>query len=201
MVSRLYLLSSIAITFLIAEEFNEPFKEYKESSIPFARFFNIDTVCDQNSNLPHTIPNTTQFENSVNKLGIRNNDHIVIYSKEGIGTSPRVWWLFKIFGHKKISILNGGIKSWIDEGGGISKGKIEKFSNINYKANYNNAHFCNLSEIQEVIKKNTCQIIDARSRGRFDGILPEPRKNIRSGHITGSQNLPYQDLIDNNGYL
>ena len=179
----------------------EPFKEYTESSIPFARFFDIDTVCDQNSNLPHTIPNTNQFENSVNKLGIKNSDHIVIYSKEGIGTSPRVWWLFKIFGHNKISILNGGIKSWIDEGGKITKGKIEKFSNINYKANYNSAHFCNLSEIQEVTKNNACQIIDARSKGRFDGILPEPRKNIRSGHITGSQNLPYQDLMDNNGYL
>ena len=179
----------------------DPFKEYTELSIPFARFFNIDTVCDQKSNLPHTIPNTNQFEASVKKLGIKNSDHIVIYSKDGIGTSPRVWWLFKIFGHKKISILNGGIKSWIDEGGGISKGKIEKFTNINYKANYNNAHFCNLSDMQEVTKKHVCQIIDARSKGRFDGILPEPRKNIRSGHIPGSQNLPYQNLIDNNGYL
>ena len=179
----------------------DPFKEYTELSIPFARFFNIDTVCDQKSNLPHTIPNTNQFEASVKKLGIKNSDHIVIYSKDGIGTSPRVWWLFKIFGHKKISILNGGIKSWIDEGGGISKGKIEKFTNINYKANYNSAHFCNLSDIQEVTKKHVCQIIDARSKGRFDGILPEPRKNIRSGHIPGSQNLPYQNLIDNNGYL
>ena len=179
----------------------DPFKEYTELSIPFARFFNIDTVCDQKSNLPHTIPNTNQFEASVKKLGIKNSDHIVIYSKDGIGTSPRVWWLFKIFGHKKISILNGGIKSWIDEGGEISKGKIEKFTNINYKANYNSAHFCNLSDIQEVTKKHECQIIDARSKGRFDGILPEPRKNIRSGHIPGSQNLPYQNLIDNNGYL
>ena len=179
----------------------DPFKEYTELSIPFARFFNIDTVCDQKSNLPHTIPNTNQFEASVKKLGIKNSDHIVIYSKDGIGTSPRVWWLFKIFGHKKISILNGGIKSWIDEGGGISKGKIEKFTNINYKANYNSAHFCNLSDMQEVTKKHVCQIIDARSKGRFDGILPEPRKNIRSGHIPGSQNLPYQNLIDNNGYL
>ena len=179
----------------------DPFKEYTELSIPFARFFNIDTVCDQKSNLPHTIPNTNQFEASVKKLGIKNSDHIVIYSKDGIGTSPRVWWLFKIFGHKKISILNGGIKSWIDEGGEITKGKIEKFTNINYKANYNSAHFCNLSDMQEVTKKHVCQIIDARSKGRFDGILPEPRKNIRSGHIPGSQNLPYQNLIDNNGYL
>ena len=83
----------------------DPFKEYTELSIPFARFFNIDTVCDQKSNLPHTIPNTNQFEASVKKLGIKNSDHIVIYSKDGIGTSPRVWWLFKIFGHKKISCL------------------------------------------------------------------------------------------------
>ena len=79
----------------------DPYKEYLKERIPNSIFFDIDLVSDTNSDLPHTVPNKKQFENSMNKLGINNDDHVVIYSKDGIGTSPRVWWLFKIFGHKK----------------------------------------------------------------------------------------------------
>ena len=116
----------------------DPLKEHMYCRIPKARFFDIDSVCDTNSNFPHTIPNTNQFEKSMNKLGLKNTNHIVIYSKDGIATSPRVWWLLKIFGHQKISILNGGFKAWTYIGGQSETGQYENITTNCYKANYNN---------------------------------------------------------------
>ena len=179
----------------------DPLKEHMDCRIPKARFFDIDSVCDPSSNLPHTIPDTNKFEKSMNKLGLKNTSHIVIYSKDGIGTSPRVWWLLKIFGHQKISILNGGFKAWKDIGGQSERGQYENITTNTYKANYNNNFFCNTEEVKSSMKKNNSQIVDARSRGRFKGIEPEPRKNLKGGHIPGSKNLPYQLFLNEKGFL
>ena len=179
----------------------DPLKEHMECRIPNALFFDIDSVCDNNSNLPHTIPNVNQFEKSMNELGLKNTNHIVIYSKDGIATSPRVWWLLKIFGHQKISILNGGLKAWIDIKGQTEKGQYENIPASNFKANYNNNFFCTTEEVKASMNSNNSQIIDARSQGRFNGTEPEPRKNLQSGHIPGSKNLPYQSLLDEKGRL
>jgi len=179
----------------------DPLKEHMNCRIPNARFFDIDSVCDTNSNFPHTIPDTNQFEKSMNKLGLKNTNHIVIYSKDGIGTSPRVWWLLKIFGHQKISILNGGFKAWIDIGGQSESGQYKNTNTNGYIANYNNNFFCNTEEVKTAMQKNNSQIVDARSLGRFKGIEPEPRKNLKGGHIPGSKNLPYQFFLDEKGFL
>ena len=111
----------------------EPFKEFKNTHLPDALYFDIDEVSDTSSNLPHTIPTIKQFEFNMEKLGINNNSHIVIYSMDGIGTSPRAWWLFKLYKHKNISILNGGMKAWKSINGPVSN-KISKIYKTSYKA-------------------------------------------------------------------
>ena len=83
------------------------FKEYKFSCIPKAIFFDIDKICDKNTPLPHMVPSSRYFESEVSKLGISKENIIIVYCKEGLLSSPRVWWLFKYFGHKRIFVLNG----------------------------------------------------------------------------------------------
>ena len=91
----------------------EPIKEFKNAHLPDALYFDIDQVSDISSNLPHTIPTKKQFEFNMQKLGINNDSHVIIYSMDGIGTSPRAWWLFRLYKHKNVSVLNGGMKAWI----------------------------------------------------------------------------------------
>ena len=68
-----------------------PKKEYKNKRIPKAAFFDIDDICDLSSNLPHMLPSKSIFESKVSDLGVQSNDIIIVYCREGVLSSPRVW--------------------------------------------------------------------------------------------------------------
>ncbi len=179
----------------------DPHIEYKNQHIPKALFFDIDEISDKNSNLPHMVPTTTNFNDIMKKIGVSNNSFIIIYSVDGIGTSPRAWWLFKLFGHKKVSILNGGLKAWLKIKGPTNSSLEIYNKKSNYSGKYNKNLICNYNEVMKAIKNKNLKIIDARSEGRFKGIEPEPRPGLKKGHIPNSINLPFNLLIDKKGYL
>ncbi len=83
--------------------------EYEAAHIPGAVYFDIDEIADRTSGLPHTLPSTDQFATAVGALGIGNGDHVVVYDAQGIYSSPRVWWMFRVFGHERVSVLDGGL--------------------------------------------------------------------------------------------
>lgn len=178
----------------------DPYKEFLNSHIPGAIYFNIDEVCDLNSNLPHTIPTKKQFEYNMQKLGIKNNSNIIIYSMDGIGTSPRAWWLFKLFNHKNIAILNGGMKAWKAINGPITD-HVTKITKSNYVSEINQDIVANYKDIKSLYNSDSHQIIDARSPGRFIGIEDEPRPGLQKGHIPNSINIPFNLFIDDKGCL
>ncbi len=177
-----------------------PQKEYLNKRIPGATFFDIDEISDKKSNFPHMLPNKKLFEYKVSNLGIRAADKIIIYCKEGVLSSPRVWWMFKYFGHKQVFILNGGFRSWVLANGKIEYGKIKSKKNI-YKIGrmlkYLNFDYEEIKKKQ--MQKESFYIIDARPKSRFLEIDPEPRKNIGKGKIEGSSSLEFT-LLETNGY-
>ncbi|MBT3938855.1 MAG: sulfurtransferase [Pelagibacterales bacterium] len=176
------------------------YKEYKNSHIPHALYFDIDKVSNIESGLPHTVPTEAQFTKNMKELGIGNKNHIIIYSYDGIGTSPRAWWLFKLFGHQNVSILNGGLKAWLKISVPESKNILKVTSNI-YKAKLNNNLLALHKDITNSFNSINYQIVDARSTGRFKGIDEEPRPGLRKGHIPNSINIPFNIFIDKNGYF
>ena len=176
------------------------FAEYKNTHIPHALYFDIDKVCDIDSDLPHTVPTESQFKNNMEELGINNKSHIIIYSRDGIGTSPRAWWLCKLFGHQNVSILNGGLKAWLEIYGPDSK-NMPKVTKSIYKAKQNKNLLATHKAITDSLNSNEYQIVDARSIGRFKGIEDEPRPGLRKGHIPNSINIPFNFFIDKNGYF
>ena len=175
------------------------YEEYKKSHIPHALYFDIDKVCNIKSYLPHTVPTESQFINNMEELGVNNKKHIVLYSHDGIGTSPRAWWLFKLFGHKNISILNGGLIAWLNVNGENSI-TIPKVLKSTYIAKINKKLLATNSNIIDSLNKNEHQIVDARSIGRFKGTEEEPRPGLQKGHIPNSINIPF-NLFLNNGYF
>ena len=178
-----------------------PKKEYVKSRIPKAVFFDIDDVCDKNSNLPHMLPNKNIFEYKVSNLGIKSDDTLIVYCKEGVLSSPRAWWMFKYFGHKKVFILNGGLKAWRYVGGKTKSGP-EKIIKTKYKVGrIKNKLKVTYKDILHLKKqKKKFSILDARSKNRFLKLEPEPRKNIGRGNIEGSDNLEFSNL-EINGFF
>ena len=171
------------------------FEVFKDKHIPNAIFVDLEEISDQNSNLPHMMPDNNYFSKKISSLGINNNDHLVIYDMYGMFSAARIWFMFKAFGHEKVSILNGGFPAWLGIGGKISN-QINQLEPSNYKADLNKSLIVSYKEVFDNLSNNKYQIIDARSPDRFSGISDEPRPGIKSGHIPKSKNLYFNDLIN-----
>lgn len=168
-----------------------------------SRFFDIkNTFSETNNPLPNTLPSPEKFEEEARKLGINKNSIIVVYDTLGIYSSPRAWWLFKVMEHQNVHILDGGLPAWIEEGYKTEKNHREDIYPIgDFEANFNP----NLVKTKEQLLKNIqtkeAALIDARAENRFKGIGDEPRPGLRSGHIPGSINIPYTQLLRDGKFL
>ncbi len=178
--------------------------KYPGIQIKGARIFNLKkSFSDPDSELPNMIPHPDTFSEGCRKLGINNNSKIVVYDNLGVYTSARVWWMFKVMGHKDISVLNGGLSAWIESEFPFEPANesLDSIKKGNFKAVYNPELIKNADFILKNIDTDECKVIDARSEGRFTGKTPEPHENLRSGHIPGSLNLPFEEVLKDGYYL
>jgi thiosulfate/3-mercaptopyruvate sulfurtransferase len=169
--------------------------EFLAGHIPGAVFFDIDAIADHSTDLPHMLPGTTQFSKDVGTLGVGSADTIVVYDGAGLGGAPRAWWTFKIFGAKKVYVLDGGLPKWKAEGRPLDIG-MNKHTPRKFEAELNTRLVANADDVQMALTDKSAQVIDARPANRFRGEAPEPRPGIRSGHMPGAKNVPVTELIE-----
>ncbi len=179
----------------------DPEAEFAAARIPGACRFDINRVTDQANPLPHMLPPAADFAAAASSMGINNNDHVVIYDDSAILPATRVWWMFRLFGHERVSVLDGGLAAWHRVGGDIetttpvipTTGQFTTRPSVGAKV-------IDMSTIQALISADSLgQLADARGSSRFVGAAPEPRAGLRSGHIPGARNVPLTSLIDANG--
>ena len=184
-------------TFHLPNSGRNALEEFHSCHIPNARFFDINKISEQSSDLPHMLPSELFFSKMVGKLGINNDDTVVAYDNSIFFSSARAWWMFKIFGHKNLKIIDGGLKAWKDQGAPLES-KKNVFKNTTYiSQQVNYKLYDNLDNIMEDLNNYRNKvIIDARSEERFLGQVEEPRPKVRSGHIPSSLNIPISSLID-----
>ncbi|MDR6899785.1 3-mercaptopyruvate sulfurtransferase [Rhizobium miluonense] len=164
--------------------------EYASGHIPGAIRFDQDKIADHSTNLPHMVPSPEFFAAEVGKLGISENDRIVIYDGPGLFASPRVWWLFHIvMGAPNVFVLDGGLDGWKAEGRPLETA-TPAFAPATFKPKFNASRVVSLDEMREIVDNRSRQIADARSAGRFAATEPEPREGMRSGHMPGARSLP-----------
>lgn len=176
-------------------------KEYETAHIPGAVFCDIGWISDQVSPLPHTLPGSAFFAERVSSLGISSNDLVVVYDSSGQNFSaPRVWWLFRAFGHSQVAVLDGGLKKWKAEGRATSA-EIPDPTPAEFQAKLVPERVRDISAMKANLSAPSEQVVDARSPGRFAGTEPEPRAGVRSGHIPGSVNVHYARLVQEDGTM
>ncbi|MGI8817958.1 MAG: 3-mercaptopyruvate sulfurtransferase [Gemmatimonadales bacterium] len=175
--------------------------EYSAVHIPGAVFFDIDASSDPDTRLPHMLPAADRFAERMASLGLRDTDHIVVYDGSGQNLSaPRVWWMFRAFGHDQVSVLDGGIGKWRSEHRPIEQG-IVTLPRGSFTARLNREAVRDLASVRANIDRAVEQLVDTRSAGRFAGVEPEPRPGLRGGHVPGSVNLPFADLVGPDGTM
>ncbi|KAB5547984.1 hypothetical protein DKX38_011390 [Salix brachista] len=203
------------------DEQRNPIQEYQVAHIPGALFFDVDGIADRSTNLPHMLPSEKAFAAAVSALGIENKDGLVVYDGKGIFSAARVWWMFQVFGHEKVWVLDGGLPRWRTSGYDVessassdailkasaSNEAIEKVYQgqtvgpITFQTKFQPHLVWTLEQVKSNIEDRTHQHIDARSKTRFDGAAPEPRKGIKSGHVPGSKCIPFMQMLDSSQTL
>lgn len=170
--------------------------EFRQGHLPGAEFFDIDEISDRESLLPHMLPSEARFANAVAALGIDDDSGIVIYDTHGLFAAARAWWMFRVFGHDRVAILNGGLAAWKARGLPLEEGSPDSGSHGRFSARMDRRHVRILDDLRRNLESGREQVIDARAAGRFAGDDPEPRPGLRSGHIPGSVNVPFDSMID-----
>ena len=176
----------------------DPRAEFLEAHIPGAAFFDIDSICDPNAALPHMLPSEELFARGVGELGIGNDTHVVVYDTVGLYSAPRVWWMFRTFGHRAVSVLAGGLPRWRAEGRSVEGGEPET-APASFTAKRNGALVRSMDQVKASLAAADAQLVDARAAARYDGTDPEPRPGVASGHIPGSRNLPFAEILGGDG--
>ena len=174
------------------------FEEYLKEHIPNAIFFDLDKNSKTNTDLPHMLTDTNSWEKIMADMGIENKDEIVVYDNSDVISSCRCWYNLIYFGHdpKLVHVLDGGLKKWKKENKTTNNKKAITEASI-YSCKENIELVKNKKQIDENIDKNDFNVVDARSRERFEGKVAEPRKGLRSGSIKNSLCLPFGELINN----
>jgi thiosulfate/3-mercaptopyruvate sulfurtransferase len=171
-------------------------ESYASGHIPGALLFDINAIADLANPLPHMLPDEVGFGAAMGELGIGNDDFVVVYDPPGLMSAGRVWWTFRVFGHRNVAVLNGGFKRWVGEGRQVETGRVVPARRRHFNASLIPGMVRTKADVLANTARRRETVIDARSAGRFDGSEPESWPERRRGHIPGSLNLPFDRLSD-----
>jgi thiosulfate/3-mercaptopyruvate sulfurtransferase len=170
-------------------------QDYDQGHIPGAVFFDIDDICEPGTSLPHMIPSPDLFAQKIGTLGIGDGVRVVAYDSAGLSSAGRAWWMLRLFGHNNVAVLDGGLPKWRAEGRPLDT-VVPSPPQRHFTARFDPSLVRDKRTLIENLATRHEQVVDARAAGRFDGTMPEVRPGLRSGHIPGSRNAPYEFVTD-----
>lgn len=178
----------------------DPREDYEAAHIPGARFFDIDEISDKTSPLPHMLPPVEKFVSRVRAMGVGDGHRVVVYDQDGLFSAARVWWMFRVFGHEDVAVLDGGLKAWIAEGREVEDMPPQP-RDRHFTGRKDASLVRDVTQVAASLKLGDDQIVDARSPSRFRGDDPEPREGLRAGHMPGALNVHYATLFNDDGTM
>lgn len=172
--------------------------EFLAAHIPGAQRFDIDTIADPASALPHTLPSPEDFAAVVGAMGIGNDTTVIVYEAGAPFAAPRAWWMFRVMGHDAM-VLDGGLVRWRHAGLPVETGRARARAARSFSAHLRHGLLATAEDVEHALARGF--VADARSPERFEGRAPEPRPGVRSGHMPGARNVHYASLVDADGRL
>jgi thiosulfate/3-mercaptopyruvate sulfurtransferase len=169
--------------------------EFRLAHIPGAVFFDIDTIADLETGLPHMLPKPEALAKEMSALGLGDGMRFVVYDLMGLFASARVWWTLRAYGVEEVRILEGGLPKWIKEGRPLKSGDAHPEPRL-FTPRLDKSFVASLDDVRRALASGSAQVVDARPADRFCGQAPEPRPGLRSGHMPGSLNLPFAEVVE-----
>ncbi len=174
--------------------------EYAEGHIPGARYFDIDEIADLRTGQPHTVAPIEKFMSRMRAMGVGDGHQVVVYDALGLFSAARVWWNFRLMGQMDVAVLDGGLPKWKAEGRPLTD-EAPIIRDRHMTVTRQNGMIKDVTEVARAAKLGSHEIIDARPEGRFTGAEEEPREGMRSGHIPGSKNIPFAEVLNGDGTM
>jgi thiosulfate/3-mercaptopyruvate sulfurtransferase len=174
--------------------------EYLQRHIKGAVFFDIDAISDHSTDLPHMLPTPEAFAEAAGKLGLSREGTIVTYDSWGVRAAARVWWTLRVMGFDNVRVLDGGLKAWLAEGRPTEAGELTP-APTTVTLKFRPELVRDVEAVKGLISSRAAQLVDARGGPRFRGEAPEPRPGLRSGHMPGALNVPFDSLINSQGRM
>jgi thiosulfate/3-mercaptopyruvate sulfurtransferase len=167
--------------------------EYRAKHVAGAAFFDIEDISDHDSPYAHMLPSGEEFAKKVGQLGIDNQTRVVVYDTNYV--SARVWWMFRVFGHDNVVVLDGGLTKWLAEGRPVESGDVSVAPRT-FVARKRPELVADWREVLDNLSSRRAQLVDARMAKRYSGELPTGYPGIAGGHVPGSINLPWDTIED-----
>ncbi|GGI98139.1 sulfurtransferase [Neoroseomonas lacus] len=187
-------------TFLPGEPGNKH-DAFRAAHIPGARLFDIDKIADDETDLPHMVPTPAKFARLIGALGVSNDTRVVFYDQHGLRSSPRGWWMMRLFGHDKVAVLDGGLPAWKKEDRPVESGEAPAPAPATFVPDFRASMLKGIGDIKQIVADGSALILDARAKGRFDGTAAEPRAGLPSGHMPGAGNVPVSEMAGPDGLM
>lgn len=175
--------------------------------------FDLDKLADPNEkDLPHMLPPLDWFGTKMDEMGVSPTDSIVVYDVLGQFSAPRAFWTLYVLGGRNVKLLDGGLPKWVKEGRKIDSGPMKNVPAPNKPGTWKSLAIPRLDQVikvgrveefaKEALKGSPVpdmQLVDARPKGRFTAVDPEPRAGLKRGRIPGSLNVPFKDVLNDDG--
>ena len=169
-------------------------KRFNEGHIPGALFLDlVGDASDTSTGLGFTLPPVAQLERLFARLGVSNHTETVLYSSGHVMWATRAWWLLRYCGHRRARVLNGGLKAWRDGGHPLSTDAASHPEGT-FKATPDAALFADRDAVLAAIGDGDVCTVNALSPEVYAG--EGDFSYGRKGHIAGSINLHYEDLLE-----
>ncbi|MFN7001610.1 MAG: sulfurtransferase, partial [Elioraea tepidiphila] len=149
---------------------------------------------------PHMAPPPEKFISRLRAMGVGDGHQVVVYDGAGIFSAARVWWTFRLMGKTDVAVLDGGLPKWRAEGREIED-MPPVIRDRHITVSRQNHLVKDVTQVAHAAKLGEAEILDARSAARFRGEAPEPRPGLRSGHIPGSKNVPFAEVLNPDGTM
>jgi 3-mercaptopyruvate sulfurtransferase SseA/imidazolonepropionase-like amidohydrolase len=166
---------------------------YDEGHIPNAVHLDNSATRDPN-NAPAFVPLPRDFERSMERIGVTNGTHVIVYDERGGIYAARLWWLLNYYGHSNVALLDGGWTKWTKEGRATAGAAPQPPAPGRFAARANARWLATAGDVLAAIGKPGVKIVDARTAAEIQG--KDLRGIRRGGFIPSSIAVYWEDALD-----
>jgi thiosulfate/3-mercaptopyruvate sulfurtransferase len=153
----------------------------------------VEDLSDPHGRFPYTLPPPSRIAALLSRLGIGDEDHLVLYGASHPMVVTRAWWVLRTLGHARVSILDGGLEAWRREGRPLDDAQ-PVFAPARHGARLLPGRVADADDVARALADGTAHVVNALSEEQFRGA--GGAHYGRPGRIPGSLSLPARDLID-----